>query len=202
MKAKNKKKKSNASSIIISILVILISACIIASAFFLDYLKSSPEDKYFDSRTLSTSKMLYSSIMSLNDENYPVAPEDVVTIYSNGFHLLYGNMIVDDIVIPDILRQQRKLLSQEVLDTNSLEAQEAKLQESLAMFKESSFSITSITILPMIYDKDNPNRGYVRVSQLGSDFTKYNWNYYVERDDKGFWKIIGWKKANENFMEN
>lgn len=192
--------KKNTNNII-AVLILLIGVSTLLIFYFFSYSRGSSENKYFVSDKKTEAMQLYDEVMALSPENYPQTPEEVADMYFKAYRLLYGNMIKDDRIITDILRSQRQLLSAKIQQTNSLEQQEEVLRVNLENYKEQGFYITNITTKPAVYTKNNNSKAYVRVMMEGNDFSDYYWNYYLERDSSGFFRIIGWKNTDENYKE-
>lgn len=191
----NKNKSNN----IIGSLVALIGVSLMAAVILIAFNRGSNIKSEFNKEKETTALNLYNSIMSIQEEkDYPKSPEEVMNIYNDGFLLLYGNMIKDEKTIPEIIHQQRKLLSNEILDLNAFEDQEKNLKETIEKFKEQNFYIVSIETKPVIYI--DAASCYIRVIQRGNNFIKFYWNYYLEKDElTKLWKITGWEATDENF---
>lgn len=192
---------SKKSTVVVSFLIIFIGISIIISMLYVSKLKMPAEDVYFNPKALSTARKSYKNITDLEEDTYPPSPDMVVKLYFDGYTLIYGNMLADDTLIPEILQKQRLLLSDELLALNSLEEQEQAVKNGLEILKEKNFYFTSTSVETTVYDKRKTDKGYVCVSQTGNDFSKYYWNYYVQQDDNGYWKITHWKLADEFFRE-
>jgi hypothetical protein len=181
---------------IITALFILILASVMVLVIVISVSSSSSDKNYFYQDKRASAVSLYNQIMGVSDENYPQTPEETVNIYFAGYHLLYGNMIKDTEIIPEILIQQRMLLSSELIETNTLEAQEQNLTEALDDFKEKNVYITFIETKPAIYD--DIENACIRVHQIWSNMEEVNFNYYLKKDTLGKWKIIRWEIAQDD----
>lgn len=193
------KSKNNT---VMAVLIVLIGISVFAAALILSLSKTSPEDGYFNPKKKATAQKIYEELTSLNTENYPQSPEEVVMYYLKGTRILYGDMVNDEAVIPDVLRAQRLMYSQEILDTTSLEQQEEAIKKDIKTLEDSNVCVVECSTMPIIFYEDNINKGYVRVILEDNVSNKYYWKYYVKRDDNGFWKIDGYIRSNETFTEN
>lgn len=224
-------KKSGRSNNAIAALVILIGISALAAIIIFSVSKTTPEDSYFNPKKKATAQKLYTELVGNSaesaqdsseenseensdenlDENseaaseenkdYPQTPEEVVELYLKGTRLLYGDMINDEAVIPFILRAQREMYTDELIESTPLENQEIIVKEDIKELKEANAYITECTTQPVIFYENDLTKGYVRVTLEDNGGGKHYWKYYLKRDDNGYWKIEGIKKSNESFTE-
>lgn len=190
-------KKTNNT---IAILFILIGITITVGLLLFAYSVGSKTENLFNKDKAVKATILYENVKALQkDSDYPKTPEEVLQLYNDSYLLLYGNMIKNKDIISEILHQQRKLYSKELLKLNAFEEQEDLLEKSIEYCYKNKFHITGIITKPVIYDMES-NTCYIRVTLQGNDFSEYYWNYFLEKErDTGFWKITAWKKADKNF---
>lgn len=157
----------------------------------------------FNSDKKVEAEKYYKDIMALQtEEDYPKTPEEVIQLYNYGYKLIYGNMINNEELINNVVHQQRKLFTEELLQSaGSLEEQLERLKGFLDSLDEKGFYIIAIEQKPAIYDRSGGNTCYIRVSMTGNDFSEIYMNYYLLKDENGLWKIQAWKEADENFNE-
>ncbi len=190
----NTKKGNN----IIGVLFIILVICIIIGFLSISMMKTGDTEGYFNKDDNSVAKPIYEKIMSISEENYPKTPEEVVTLYTEGYKLLYGDKIKDLSIVPNILEKQRILLSDDLVSKNSLEDQTNAVLESIENLKANKVKITSVDIKPTTYDQKDNTLAYVKVDKEDSLFQTYYYVYYLKLEgDK--WKITGWYNTDENY---
>lgn len=191
---------NNRSRNIIGVLVILVGISAVIAILITSFGKTDKEKLLFNSKRQSIAEELYKEIKSFKgDTDYPKSPEDVIELYNKGFYLLYGNMTDDEDVIAEVIHQQRKLFSNEIINMNSFEEQLDNFKLSMEKIEKEKIYTIGVENKSAIYDRNDSDMCYVGVVQHGSDFTSFYWNYYLKRDEKGQWKIYSWKAADENF---
>jgi len=188
---------------LISILVLLIGISILIAISVTAYNNwiASPQAGRFVKEKNSEALKIYNEVMAFNEiEDYPKTPDEVIELYNKSYRLLYGNMIKDETVIDEVLHQQRKLYTEELLELNTYEQQLEELKSSIESLKEQKLDIIDIKQKPALYDAQKNNKSCtIRITQTGSNFSKFYWNYFLEKDENDKWKILGWKASNEDF---
>ena len=178
------------------VIVIILGLCVVG---FYSY-KKGADVLYgdFNSNKKAEAQRLYNDVMSLQDNtNYPKTPEEVIQFYNKGYKLIYGDMVNNDDIILDILHQQRKLYTDELLNTTTLEQQKETLDSALELLEDNKYYVIALEAKPAIYDKGNSDYCYVRVIIMGNDFSESTYHYYLEKDNNDLWKIQGWKAIQE-----
>lgn len=186
---------------IIGILFIVLVVCILVGFFVISMINNRDTDTvgYFNKDDKIISEGIYEKVMSINEENYPITPEEVVTLYTEGYKLLYGDKIKDTSIVPNILEKQRILLSDEILGNNPIEEQEQNVLSSMENIKSNKVRLTSVDIKPAMYDPKDSNIAYVKVDTKDNLFQTYYYLYYLERQQDEKWKITGWYNTDENY---
>ena len=123
----------------------------------------------------------------------------MVTLYTEGYKLLYGDKIKDTSIVPNILEKQRILLSDEILTNNPIEEQEKNVLSSMENIKNNKVRLTSVDVKPVMYDPADSNVAYVKVDKKDNLFQTYYYLYYLERQPDEKWKITGWYNTDENY---
>lgn len=188
------KKGNNVIGILVIILIILT-----IGGFFAYYnIKNGETKGYFKKEEVSVAQPLYDKIMALNEEEYPKTPEEVVILFTDVSKLIYGDKIKDMSIVSSILEKQRLLLSNDLVDTNSLQEQTENVLAIIENLNANKVKITSIDVKPTVYDQKNNSKSYVKVDTKDSLFQTYYQIYYLELEgDK--WKITGWYNTDENY---
>jgi hypothetical protein len=156
---------------------------------------------YFNSDRLMSTKqdtVKFDKLMSYNlDEEYPSTPEEVVNIYSQMLHYIYSGKIKEK-EMTDIVKEQRKLFGEIMLDNNPFDVQLKRLQADLEGYKQTDRRIidfkaqevasqrtSNTAIIKVVFyliEKDNPN---INVYQ----------EFVLQKDDDELWKIVGWRET-------
>ena len=184
---------------IIGILFIVLVVCILVGFFVISMINNRDTVGYFNKDDKIISVEIYEKVMSINEENYPITPEEVVTLYTEGYKLLYGDKIKDTSIVPNILEKQRILLSDEILGNNPIEEQEQNVLSSMENIKSNKVRLTSVDLKPAMYDPKDSNIAYVKVDTKDNLFQTYYYLYYLERQQDEKWKITGWYNTDENY---
>lgn len=184
---------------IIGILFIVLVVCILVGFFVISMINNRDTVGYFNKDDKIISEGIYEKVMSINEENYPITPEEVVTLYTEGYKLLYGDKIKDTSIVPNILEKQRILLSDEILGNNPIEEQEQNVLSSMENIKSNKVRLTSVDLKPAMYDPKDSNIAYVKVDTKDNLFQTYYYLYYLERQQDEKWKITGWYNTDENY---
>lgn len=195
MKNKGSKKGTNT----IGILFIVLIVCIIGAFFIASSKEGTETAGYFNKEDKIVADELYEKVMTINEDSYPQTPEEVVTLYTEGYKLLYGNKIKDLTIVPNILEKQRILLSNEIISKNSFEEQEKNVLSSIENLKKNKVYITNISVKPVTYDNKDNNKAYIRVETNDNLFQTYYYLYYLQRGKDGKWRITGWYNTDENY---
>ena len=184
---------------IIGILFIVLVVCILVGFFVISMIKNRDTAGYFNKDDKIAAEAIYEKVMSISEENYPITPEEVVTLYTEGYKLLYGDKIKDTSIVPNILEKQRILLSDEILTNNPIEEQEKNVLSSMENIKNNKVRLTSVDVKPVMYDPADSNVAYVKVDKKDNLFQTYYYLYYLERQPDEKWKITGWYNTDENY---
>ena len=184
---------------IIGILFIVLVVCILVGFFAISMIKNKDTAGYFNKNDNVVAESIYEKVMGISEENYPITPEEVVTLYTEAYKLLYGDKIKDTSIVPNILEKQRILLSDEILTNNPIEEQEKNVLSSMENIKNNKVRLTSVEIKPVMYDPSDSNIAYVKVDKKDNFFQTYYYLYYLERQSDEKWKITGWYNTDENY---
>lgn len=203
-KAKKNNNKSNNKSTnkkgnnIIGTLFIILVIFIIIGVFSISMLRTEDTSGYFNKEDKTVAKPIYDKIININEKDYPKTPEEVVTLYTEGYKLLYGDKIKDLSIVPNIIEKQRILLSDDLIANNALDEQINIVLTNIDNLKANKVKITSVNINQTTYDPRDNTLAYIKVSKEDSVFQTYYYVYYLKLEgDK--WKITGWYNADENY---
>ena len=161
-------------------------------------IKTGDTSGYFNKEDKSIAQSIYDKIIAITEENYPKTPEEVVSIYTESYKLLYGDKIKDLSIVPNIIEKQRILLSDNLVANNALDEQINTVLANIENLKSNKIKVTSINIKSTDYDQNDNTLAYVKVTKEDSAFQTYYYVYYLKLEgDK--WKITGWYNTDENF---
>ncbi|MBS5794792.1 MAG: DUF6715 family protein [Lachnospirales bacterium] len=192
------KKSSKKGNNIIGILFIILVIFIIIGFFSISMVKTGDTSGYFNKEDKSIAQSIYDKIIAITEENYPKTPEEVVSIYTESYKLLYGDKIKDLSIVPNIIEKQRILLSDNLVANNALDEQINTVLANIENLKSNKIKVTSINIKSTDYDQNDNTLAYVKVTKEDSAFQTYYYVYYLKLEgDK--WKITGWYNTDENF---
>jgi len=188
------KKSNKILGISILALVLLLLVGVLAYSFTVD-----STNEFHPNRT-GMGRILYERVMELDAYvNFPRTPTEVMEMQADILMLLYGDFIVDETLFADVLRQQRLLFSDELLELNSFEMQHRNFMGYLDTLRDDEIRAISTDVLPM---ETGPleNFAVMRVTQSFSNLGTVYWIYHLERENShSNWKINAWTTADENF---
>lgn len=185
-------KNNKTKGIIIIIIGILIIAATIFYAFQID--KKTP--KYFNSYKENAAEKIYEEISEKNFEtDYPDSIEEVMDFYNNTLLMIYGNMLLDNEKLEEIITIQRKLYTEELISKNTIEDQYKKVVENLETIKKDEMYTIGIDIVSVL--KSSESECSVKVNQFVNTLGMIEWDYYLKKDDKNRWKINSWNVAKK-----
>ncbi len=174
-------------AIIICILILVI--------YKYNYYNTNDNNSFFKENKQKTAQKLYNNISSLDfKKEYPISPENVMKVQCDILMLLYGNMIQDDTLYSEILKIQRNLFSNELLENNSFESQYSKFKEEIKNLDNNKIFCISIDYKPAVYNQYNNKYATVEVDQVYSILGKIKTSYNLEKKDiDNKWKIASWE---------
>ena len=185
--------KNRKTKLIIGVLLAILGISISVSFIVISLVQNNKYADFFNPKTKKEAIILYDKLISISEEEYPKTPEEVISLYLDGYKLLYGDMILNQSVVSNVLVFQRKLLSEKILNNNTLEAQLEKIKKDLDFLTKNKFKITSIKIGEFILDKKDFNKGSFLVTKRGNDLEEYKYMYYLEKNNANQWKIYSWQ---------
>lgn len=197
-KSNDSNKISKKGNNIIGILFIILVIFIIIGFFSISMIKTGDTSGYFNKEDKAIAQSIYDKIIAITEENYPKTPEEVVTLYTESYKLLYGDKIKDLSIVPNIIEKQRILLSDNLVANNALDEQINIVLSNIENLKINKIKVTSTNIKSTYYDQNDNTLAYVKVTKEDSAFQTYYYIYYLKLEgDK--WKITGWYNTDENF---
>lgn len=193
------KRKSNPIKIVIVFVVFMIF-CV--GVFF--YL-SNRTDEGASSESQKTIVTAVDEVLARNlDTNYPPSPKEVVKYYSEITRCFYGEKYTEDQFVE--LADKSRMLFDDELYNNQTDAQYLQaLKIDVASYKEddrviSSFSVSSSTdVDEYVYEGREYAQLYCIYSiRTGTSISPIQERYILRKDESGHWKILGFKKVEDN----
>ncbi len=190
------------NSLLIVSLVILVGIVAIAGIYAFALYKDAGRPKHFRLETEARATLLYEDVVNRDyKEDYPPTVEEVMELYSKGYELIYGNMIIDEEVFNSVVEAQRKLYTKELLAENSYDDQLVNLSSGLEKLSELNVICQKFECKAPIYDPTDNTYCMVRVIEYFSNGEKIYFNYYLIKDrDSNRWAINSWEWTNDAFV--
>jgi len=186
----------------IGIVILALGLIALSSILFFAVTVWQTTPKLFETSKRSIGKELYEKVTAVDlDNSYPDAPEDVMDLYLNILRLQYGKIVVDDDLMRQLVGIQRKLYSDELLAGNAEDAQYAELIRATTKLYENKIILTGADRSGVIYPPTQPELCYFTVRQYNSGYGATMWEYYLQKDADGRWKLHSWDMIAENSGE-
>lgn len=136
------------------------------------------------------------------DSTYPPTPREVVKFYNRIIECAYGSEY-DANQFDDLTVQARKLMDEELLESNPKDTYKSQLQQEVASYKEDSIQILRTRVCSSddvrFREIDGRKCAYVKatyfIKQGKGDFSTINQNYLLRQDKDRNWKILGYHPA-------
>lgn len=200
------KKKAASIGQVITLIVVI---GVIIGGIFLITMKTRANKAEQENNTVQTEADKIIAI-DLSSAEYPVTARAVLKLYTRILKC-YFNEEVTDADVEGLVKQQRMLYDDELLseDSNSYEnmclAMKAEISEYNLLGKTISNSVIDSAANVNEYVKDGKN--YIRLcasytTKQGSYYVKVYEEFLFRQDDSGKWKILGWREATADDMEN
>lgn len=143
------------------------------------------------------------------DRKYPPTPREVIKFYNRILTCAYGGEY-DDAQFDKLAEQARKLMDDELLESNPKDVYKETLRKEVASYKEDSRQIiqTGICESDEVRYKEIEGRkcAYVQASYFTregkSDFFKAYEDYLLRQDNDGNWKILAFKLVDREEAES
>ena len=175
------------------ILIIVIFACLIIGSYYYFAKKDSSEKTNLDP-TSELSQVMYKDL----DNSYPSTPREVIGFYSRILMCYYNEEYTND-QFEILVEQARKLLDDELLDSNPIEKHVTNLTKEVEDYKSKKLTIISYTLddsKDVVYfdyegDKCAGIKSSYFMKRNSESFEKVYHQYFLRKDDNGRWKIYG-----------
>ena len=199
----NTEKKSG--SVLKKVLIGFIMVALVAGFYFAISSRDSGGSSVEEEAQLKNGEDLLKKNLELE---YPLTPTAVVSYYSD-LLLVYYNDDCSDSLRKDLMNQSRLLYDEELLENNSEEDQLRALQEDVADYEKQKKQIINYTVCDtgdVKYGKlDGEEVALAAVSyrvREKKDLGDIEEEFFLRKDEKGHWKILGWQLRSSWRKEN
>ena len=195
------RKKSNPLKVIIVFLVFVLF-CV---AVFFYAANRSKDGEGLTESTESKVMTATQEVLARNLEtNYPPTPKELLKYYSEITRCFYSEKYTDEELV-ELAMKSRQLFDAELYANQTDEQYLAALKADIESYKTegrviSSYSVSSSTdVNEYVYDGYNWAQLYCIYSvRVGTNITPVQEQFLLRKDERGHWKIVGWKLVEEN----
>lgn len=178
----------------IGIVIIILGVAFFAWLMNYSYIRYKELPNNFSASRKNMGEKLYDTVVSRDLTNqYPTEPFAVMDLYKDTVLLLYGDIIINDDLLKEVIGIQRQFWSDELLSTTTEQQQFDNLKESLNTLYEKKVRVTKIDVTSTNYDPFNQDICTVNLSEYAINLNRLEWIYYLIKDDDGNWKINTWE---------
>lgn len=182
----------NKTNNVIGMVIISLSIAVILGIIYYSYLHTMQNPHRYLENKEGIGKKLYTKIMSYDDsENYPKTPEEVMDLFIDTTHMIYGKIILDESLYEEILKQQRMIYAEEILLLNSYENQYNELINQLKEMEDRDTYSISIAQKSPIYEIDDMNVCYITIVHKLKGMEDEEVEYILKKNNANQWKIVG-----------
>lgn len=184
-----KGKVKNKRNLIIGLLVIVIGAVAITSIIVYALRIRQPE--YFHPWRRNLATKLYNEVMDLDLENdYPKTASDVMEVNNVINQLIYGDMLLNNELLGGLLKVQRGLYAEELLESISYDEQYENLVAGLEKYRDLGTRCFEISQETPQRSVDDENTTLINVVWKTNNMGNMAWLYTLIENDKGQYKIL------------
>ena len=142
------------------------------------------------------------NILSKNlDHNYPATVREVVRLYSR-ISQCYHNETISDEEFKGLVEQQRKLFDDELLENNPLETFTDNLAMEIDVAKAAEKVMSNYRVQKQseVITWESGEGTFASIiacyTMAGKERTKTYQEFLLREDEKGRWKIVGWRQTD------
>ncbi|MBO4905345.1 MAG: hypothetical protein J5367_09005 [Lachnospiraceae bacterium] len=140
------------------------------------------------------------TILSRNLEtNYPPTPKEVLKFYSDITQCFYGEEYTDEELVK-LATLSRKLFDDELVANQTDEQYLSALKMDIATWKKDNKVISSYSVSASTDVQEYSYDGYewaqlycIYTVRMGTEIAPVSEHFIMRKDDRGHWKILGWK---------
>ncbi len=137
------------------------------------------------------------------ENHYPPTPKEVVKYYCEVTKCLHNDELTEE-QVEALAQKIQEIYDDELIQNKPQNEYLADLKSEISMFKENKYSISNYAVSASTdveyYDKNNYSFAkldaiyYIRVN---TNIQTLNDVFLLRKDEKGHWKIFGWKPVTE-----
>ncbi len=143
------------------------------------------------------------------DRNYPATVREVVRLYSR-ISRCYHNEVISEEEFKGLVEFQRKIFDEEFLENNPLDAFTNNLQTEIESAKERKYSMVTYRVqkessVVTWQSDENEFASIIACFTMGEKeaaFTRTYEEFLLRKDEKGRWKIVGWRLTDPIEIED
>lgn len=199
------KNKSNTKAFVtVLTLLIVIFGILLAYIHFKDMGSgkgSQTETKVVqEDYSIDEKESLYERIINMTDETYPKKPDEVMSLYTDFYELMYNNYLESD-RLKDFILKGRIFFGSKLKELNSEESELTFFAKEITAMNDANIRLTSVEAEPCkaSVEDEGVYTSYV-TRKMSNGYSSY-WKYYLEESVNGLYKIRGWERAEENEPE-
>lgn len=132
------------------------------------------------------------------DRNYPATVREVVRLYSR-ISKCYYNEAISEEEFTELVELQRKLFDDEFLENNPLETFTNNLSDEIAFTKTNEETMVHYVVQKQssVVEWESEENHFAKIiacyTMKGEGYTKTYEEFLLREDEKGRWKIVGWR---------
>jgi len=190
------------NNLVIGIVILAAGLIALGSILFYAITVWQTTPQYFAENKQALGKRLYDRVTVYDlDEAYPETPEQVLELYLDILLLQYGQIVVHEDVMRNLVSIQRRLYSDELLVMNpSEDMQYDELVRTTNKLYENKVTLTSTQRSSAVYAINDSGKCVFTVKQANTGYGFTYWEYYMQKDAQGQWKLLGWDLTSEQTM--
>lgn len=174
-------------------------ALILGYYFYLSHRKSVDDIEENTTKVTQVQKLLGHNIAA----NYPPTPREVAKLYADITVAFYTEEYTDE-ELNGLAMQLRELMDTELLDANPVGSYISSLKFEISSYKSQNIAFSSYsTSAPTDVDyfkKDGRDCARIHIfftAKSGVETGLIDEVFIMRKDDRGHWKIYGWKKVKD-----
>ncbi len=195
-------KKNVSQNGLLRIIILLLCILAVAMGIFFAYLKLRSDQELV--QTSSDNAALYDDVVTADlFDKYPATPEEVMAFYDKTVLLLYDPALDNPDMLQKILSKQRALYAETLLELNDFDSQFENLLASRKALAKSKITIARIEHPSSYFDQTPQGKDIfvVNTIQYINGEANLYFNFDLQQDAKGNWKILARESTNANFMD-
>ena len=181
------------------LIVLFLIALVVGYYFYLSNRKPKEAAEDTETTVSAVQKLLLKNI----DADYPPTPREVLKLYSDITVCFYSEDYTDE-ELTQLALQIEKLYDEELIANNTPDQYQKNLRWDIKTMKDKNLRVTSYSVASAT-DVDYFDAGGRSWARLRCTYTIRSGKeaglareiFLLRKDDKGHWKIYGWKAVKE-----